>query len=139
MNTSEVLNKAADLIEERGWATGNCGMATTGPACLEGAIAAVIGSPVTTKVGMKWSPNDLADGAEFYAYCNDLNDHPAFKAMLVHLDRRINLYVWNDYQTSGEVVVEALRAAAALIELAKETAIDGVTYVAPLAALAVTA
>jgi hypothetical protein len=42
--TSEVLNRAADLIEERGWTTGDGWFGDDGhPLCVEGAIAAAMG------------------------------------------------------------------------------------------------
>jgi hypothetical protein len=44
MNTSEVLNRAADLIEERGWASGEGWEHEKGGSlCLEGGILAAIG------------------------------------------------------------------------------------------------
>lgn len=48
MQTSDVLNRAADLIEERGWTHGDGweGTAELGPLCVEGGIQAAMGVSV---------------------------------------------------------------------------------------------
>lgn len=113
-----VLNRTADLIEERGWATGNCGMKVIGPLCLEGAIAAVLGTPTSTWAGGGGSPsNDPEPGEEFYVYDDDLRLHPAYEATVAYLRLSDQLWTWNDEngRTATEVV-EALRAAALIAE-----------------------
>lgn len=102
-DVAAVLNRAADLIEERGWAKGNCGMLATGPTCLEGAIAAASGLQVETRTGM----------GLIYSYAH-VGDLPAYKAVesYLNMSSRLRVYDWNDEQTSAAPVVEALRAAA---------------------------
>ena len=49
MNTSEMLNRAADLIEQRGWTSGRGWQHEDGgPLCVEGAILAAIGGSFFT-------------------------------------------------------------------------------------------
>lgn len=109
MQTSEVLNRAADLIEERGWTTGSKGWAykPNDPLCLEGGLIAAS--------GMTW---DDLDPAEFYQ-C------PAYLAVEDYLDLREGrefreAWQWNDaeHRTASEVV-EVLRACA-VIEASRE-------------------
>jgi hypothetical protein len=110
---SETLNKAADLIEERGWTTGPDGWAhirrESEPLCLEGALMAASGM-------------NRSDIHAFYTDC------PAYDAVADYLDRdplpRVApisgaLWQWNDSQNSAEEVIEVLRAAA-VIEEARE-------------------
>ena len=133
MNTSDVLNRAADLIEERGWTGNGSGWSDpgeSGPLCLEGGIAAALG----VQFSRAWS-------------C------PAFKAVEAYLSDRTDLrpFQWNDRQyhdrvllairahdfstgmfdmdaarvqaqEGGAVEVIATLRAAAVIEAAKETA-----------------
>jgi hypothetical protein len=108
MNTSEVLNRAADLIEERGWTKGTGGWPGhrnhCGPLCLEGGLLATL--------GVDWSDPS--------AVCDAQYTH-AWKAMADYVGRTpLFLFMWNDVQgrTQAEVI-EVLRAAA-LIEQAKE-------------------
>lgn len=111
MQTSEVLNRAADLIEERGWGQGAETWAhraeITGPLCLEGGVMAAAGVA-------HW---------QLYTEC------PAFRAVAVYLDRTPmpksrdaadQVWYWNDQRdrTAAEVI-EVLRACA-VIEAAKE-------------------
>jgi hypothetical protein len=121
MNTSEVLNKAADLIEERGWVQGGVngiddpwGLAG-GPVCLEGSIVAALG----------------------LKFRSALYDCPAYNAVAQHLDRKPmpadapfhdSLWAWNDApaRTASEVI-EVLRAAA-VIEAAREQETAWATY-----------
>lgn len=110
--TSEVLNRAADLIEERGWVQGVDGMIADGcsPLCLEGGIAAAIGADMHAGAG-PYPPKYFYD---------DVEECPAWAAVTSYLSLRP--YVWNDNEgrTAAEVV-EVLRAVA-LIEAAKENA-----------------
>jgi hypothetical protein len=107
MNTSEVLNRAADLIEERGWTQGGSGWGIGGQAlCLEGGILAAL--------GYRWEASDWS--FEEFPEC------PAYTAVADYLDYRSELYQWNDEgNRTADEVIEALRAAA-VIEAAKETA-----------------
>ncbi len=121
MNTSEVLNRAADLIEERGWVRGEgwpgqevYGGADNTQLCLEGAIMAALGIDMTATLG------------------GELRECLAYQAVHRHLelDPMRRLYTWNDHpsRTAGEVV-EVLRAAA-VIEAAREQDAAWLTYVA---------
>jgi hypothetical protein len=111
MNTSEVLNKAADLIEQRGWATGTCGMDATPdtPLCLEGAIGAAL--EVQTFMSDK-------AGVERYHYFR-LSQSDAYKAILRYLGLDRDAWMWNDDQSEASRVVEVLRACA-VIEASRE-------------------
>lgn len=105
MLTSDVLNRAADLIEERGWAKGAAGWGRSGenaPLCLEGGIAAALGL----------SLGDSDADAEFRT-C------PAYVAVSTYLDMTY-AYDFNDapYRTASEVI-EVLRACA-VIEASRE-------------------
>lgn len=112
--TSEVLNRAADLIEERGWVAGIAGFRPERGegACVEGALLAAL--------GLRYDETDL----EAFFAC------PAYQAVARYLDRVPNyevpggshtLWFWNDHiAKSGAVVVETLRACAA-IEATRET------------------
>ena len=117
MQTSEVLNKAADLIEERGWVRGPSGWISggTGRLCLEGAILGAL------------RVDAVADRTPLWT-C------PAYTAVSTYLGRDVSpreadpnlptemLWDWNDnVAKSAPHVVEVLRAAA-LIEAAHENA-----------------
>lgn len=136
MNVSEQLNKAADLIEKRGWAHGE-GWHDDGssPLCLEGAVFAASG----------FSRDDIVerggDADDFIAAC------PAYAAVYSYLNgvqsaEEVEPYEWNDglifirkngfvagwvggsrdvaEQQAAAKVIEVLRAAA-LIEQARES------------------
>jgi len=119
---SETLNRAADLIEERGWTRGG-GWPTTddegAPLCLEGGIMAAL--------GLRF--ND--DAREV-----DVETCPAYRAVHVYLelhdDRDVEgwpvvpLWMWNDDRETAAEVIEVLRAAA-VIEAARENAAVEVT------------
>jgi hypothetical protein len=117
VKTSEVLNKAADLIEERGWVRGSAGWPGMGPGlCLEGGMMAACGETFTS-----------VNLFEFWA-C------PAYRAVQEHLDLTPGEgadhqplsppYRWNDAPTRTEAeVIETLRAAA-VIEHAREVAAE---------------
>lgn len=108
LSTSEVLNKAADLIEEHGWTKGQ-GWTDTGKGlCLEGGIAAALG--IETNFA---APHDEDDYTQFAA-C------PAYRAVKDYLGYRADLWNWNDRRAeSAEDVIATLRATA-LIEAARE-------------------
>lgn len=121
MRTSETLNLAADLIEERGWngieqSEDQWGLKPGSPVCLEGALIAATETPRDRLM---------------LTYCEWANICPAGAAVREYLGlgqakERLDiaygkrLYEWNDApgRTAAEVV-EVLRAAA-LIEAAKE-------------------
>jgi hypothetical protein len=111
MNTSEVLNTAADLIEERGWKRGNDGFRGKGGLCLEGGIIAALG----------WEWGAVPEMAFSGYTC------PAYEAVRDHLDVVRNgdnyterLWLWNDAPTrTAAEVIEVLRACA-VIEAARE-------------------
>ena len=104
MPTSEVLNRAADLIEERGWTQGDGWVlresTPDAPLCLEGGIQAATGLVGQDRLDALWA-------------C------PAWTAVADYLDT-LNVYGWNDRagRTASEVV-EVLRACAA-IEASRE-------------------
>lgn len=105
--TSETLNRAADLIEERGWTFGEgwpIYNRDTSSLCLEGGIMAAQGM-----------------AAETHDYEKAVIRCPAYLAVLSHLDSGFPyLFQWNDRKgrTAAEVI-EVLRACA-LIEAARE-------------------
>lgn len=110
LSTSEVLNKAADLIEQRGWTTGDHGWdwhrdATT-PLCLEGGILAAMGIPAQ---GGAIARNQKCDAYRAVKdYLVSTGDLPAGE----------HLWRFND-DSAEERVVGVLRATA-LIEAARE-------------------
>jgi hypothetical protein len=89
--TSEVLNRAADLIEERGWTSGEgWEHEKGGPLCLEGGILAAI-------------------GGSFLA-----GDHylcPAYQAVKSYLRDRTDKapFMWNDYLSHERVLAAISR------------------------------
>lgn len=77
MNTSDVLNKAADLIEERGWTAGSGWtdlQTSNGPVCIQGAVAAAMGY----------------DNGVGRMGC------PAGQAVMSYLGLKMGLFSWND-------------------------------------------
>lgn len=116
MLTSEVLNKAADLIEERGWKSGGGWQYADQlyddmPMCLEGGIQAATGLHFASIAC------DVT-AAELTA----LRTCPAYRAVVEYLDADLPLFNWNDEsERTAEQVIEVLRATA-LIEAAKENA-----------------
>ena len=126
--TSEVLDLAADVIEQRGWITGSWNNTRQGaPVCIEGGIAAALG--IEVDLGGYGTTEDY----EAFTAC------PAYQAVMSYLDLRAEdsdaLWHWNDkYRHDGdegarparskEQVVEVLRAAAA-VERAKEESLEG--------------
>lgn len=111
MKTSEVLNKAADLIEERGWGQGPRTWTTEGAElCLEGAIAAAMGKNANR------SPR-----FENGIWPEDIQTCPAGAAVRDHLEwTHAYLCMWNDKtERTADEVIEVLRACA-VIEAARE-------------------
>lgn len=108
MNTSEVLNRAADLIQERGWTAGPIGWGVgESSLCIEGALSAA-------------SVVSWHDDVRTFRAC------PAVRAVQGYLGTEDALWQWNDawdgrgdfVRTQSEVI-EVLRAAA-VIEAARE-------------------
>lgn len=115
LTTSETLNLAADLIEERGWAQGNDGMTLTGPLCLEGGIAAAMG------VG---AGHFTHKGEPLFNY-GEVHHCPAYTAVRSYLQQteREEVWQWNDRAgRTAEEVIATLRAAA-LVEQTREAAL----------------
>jgi hypothetical protein len=120
--TSEVLDLAADVIEQRGWCTGTWNNTREdAPVCIEGGIAAALGLEI-----------DLGGSDE--ATYGSFITCPAYTAVQNYLGLNDFLYGWNDevshsdsetlvYARSKEQVVEVLRAAAA-VERAKEESLE---------------
>jgi hypothetical protein len=108
MKTSEVLDLAADLIEERGWVQGT-GWEGSGALCLEGGIAAAAGT-------QRWS-NGMVNTVA-------LHQCPAYIAVAEHLNRDAVLWQWNDAEgRTAEEVITVLRAASAVAS-AKEASVE---------------
>lgn len=120
MKTSEVLDKAADLIEERGWRQGEGWISTRtrddSTLCLEGGVMAALGLRPEFVTAHSLQP---------------LLGCPAYAAVADYLDLdhgfhddipepREPLYRWNDRKSrTATEVLEVLRAAA-VIEAARE-------------------
>lgn len=114
--TSEVLNRAADLIERQGWVTGT-GWPTVdredAPLCLEGGIMAALGLRIDAEED------------------DDVEGCPAYRAVHDYLELRdardldgwpvVPLWMWNDDREHASEVIEVLRAVA-VIEAARENA-----------------
>ena len=113
MNTSEVLNTAADLIEEHGWTQGHEGWrGHDSGLCLEGALAAALG------LGARAGERLAVYACPAYAAVADYLDlQPMPKIAPV----RDSLWGWNDRQNRTATEVIATLRAAAVIEAAKET------------------
>lgn len=115
-HTADVLNRAADLIEERGWEQGNSGLRVAGPHCILGAIGAAA------------DLDDFLSGDTIYnpTACLDSAAGLAVRSYLDHGPERIEetraVWSWNDEgERTATEVIEVLRAAAA-IEQAKHDA-----------------
>jgi hypothetical protein len=108
MRTSEVLNRAADLIQERGWAKGSgwCLSGDTGgPLCLEGGLnvaAGYVGAIPVREVVRDYLTSTRPE----------------------HISPELGYvipFAWNDSRKSAAEVIEVLRACA-VVEAAKEDA-----------------
>ena len=101
MDTHEVLDLAADIIEEQGWTQGPDGWPDnpddTGPVCIEGALT-------------------RAMGLDYFADCAKVVESPAMRVLSAHLGRAlIHPFEWNDQEgRTAEEVIAALREAADL-------------------------
>jgi hypothetical protein len=111
MSTSEVLNKAADLIEERGWATGPEAWGTGSSLCLEGGILAAMGMTEDYLSGSAQSWHAFR-GCRAYGAVRD------YLTSTGDLDPDESLWKFND-ESAAERVIGVLRATA-LIEAARE-------------------
>lgn len=102
LKTSEVLDLAADKIEENGWRTGGGWWPTHGrqELCLEGGLIAALG--LTPE---ELDPDDTDQWLGFQS-C------PAYQAVRNHIGTTKSLWSWNDSQNTKERVLEALRGAA---------------------------
>lgn len=112
--TSETLNRAADLIEERGWTEGVEGWPTEkapdGPLCLEGGIIAAL--------GMSFEDDPLQAFEDCGAY-RAVQSYVGYSADRDEADMLVEpLWRFNDSHTATEVI-EVLRAVA-VIEAARE-------------------
>lgn len=113
MRTSEVLNKAADHIEQYGHMVGRAhgdGTLRTAPACMIGAIGVA-----------------TIDGTSDYA--------PAVDSLRSYLPWPATIPDWSDSHTAAEVV-EALRACAVIEAAREEQETAEATYAANLAVTA---
>lgn len=133
MRTSEILNKAADLIEERGWGQGSGTWSGNGGLCLEGAIGAAMGR----KVNQFGDPDGIEPdelnfscpaGLAVRSYLEmELDEEEAYRRNdLTPCSERTGYWLchWNDRSTrTAEEVIEVLRATA-LIEQTRESALD---------------
>jgi len=111
--TSEVLNKAADIIEHQGWRQNKGMCPNLGPKCIMGGIGQAIEAPY----------NDFDELGVSYSY-GVVEKSGAYQAVLEHIgEENVGgpwLYVWNDHPArTAEDVIGALRAAA-VIESARE-------------------
>jgi hypothetical protein len=114
-STSEVLNKAADLIEQRGWATGAAAWGDGSGLCLEGGIIAALDVDV-------FPLTENGNGAPMSD--SEFRSCPAYRAVRDYLvstdsiDTDDELWEFND-DSAAERVIGVLRATA-LIEAARE-------------------
>jgi hypothetical protein len=113
LTTSQVLNRAADLIEERGWGKGPLSMFGEVGLCVMGALYAA-------------ETGALASGSNDENAYDTAERCPAGQAVVAHLGDRLyppddpQMWRWNDLVASdGKQVIEVLRATA-LIEAARE-------------------
>lgn len=105
MKTSEILDKAADVIEERGWWRGSFAE-SSGRNCKVCALGAM-------NVASGLAPDD-ALGPDVHKAAMALADHVglAHEASGLGATYAVGDH-WNDSRTSAEEVVRELRAAAA--------------------------
>lgn len=91
MNVSEVLNKAADEVERRGWTNGtgwNLAAEPDAPVCLEGGLQSVL--------GIHWDDSDILKALSLYRA-------PAYLAVRAHLGGRVPSQ-WNDHLPHGRIL-----------------------------------
>lgn len=138
MNVASILNKAADLIEERGWIKGaeGWGFARGSRLCIEGAIAEAMGldgdptwGHCTHVQAVNTSPPGMALreflGDALWSVREGYNE--ATRKSMENHNHMPMLYEWNDkfHRTEPEVI-EALRATA-IIAAAREVPVRVVT------------
>ena len=122
MRVSEQLDRAADVIERRGWVgrQPDCdpaygppdqepidpwGLDGVSPVCIEGAIMAV-------------------QGTDQFPTTYDVQWCPAYRAMAAYLETPYRLFNWNDRpERTKDEVIAALRGAAA-VERTREEALQ---------------
>lgn len=105
METNDVLNQAADYLQEHGWIQGGLGK-PGGPRCAMGALKSVLGE---TSV------------IEFVAY-------PPYRALRRHVGGFVS--DWNDApERTADQVIATLRAAAVIAE-SRETVAEPATEAA---------
>lgn len=112
VRTSEVLNKAADLLERHGWTQGAFGWSLEhgrGRLCLEGGILAAQGIQYVA-----------GNGATNKVHHQELVECPAYVAVRDYLDTQMPLWMWNDMTARSQAEVVMVLRAAALVEEAKE-------------------
>ena len=126
MQTSEVLNRAADLIETHGWVRGADGWAHApehvGSLCLEGGIDAAMGGIYDRTVG------EFVNCPAYRAVAAYLTAPEGADYMESYIDTYLEVQIptmrlwrWNDaYPKDASEVIEVLRAAA-VIEAVRET------------------
>src|SRR5205085_1256462 len=124
MNTSEVLNRAADLIEERGWTHGSGWDDIGGPLCLEGAIFAAAQAPVHSRCPAYYAVRDYLSSQILPFLWNDSLTHNYVMAAIERgesLTRGVQAFRAEGAEYAKGVVIAVLRAAAEL-EAAKDDA-----------------
>lgn len=127
-STSETLNLAADLIQQRGWTFGDGWPFHNQPSsslCLEGGIMAAVGMTVG-------DPLDVHG-----TVLRDVEHCPAYVAVrnYLDLDGLTRLYRWNDKRDRTESeVIEVLRAAAAIEQAREDQDAAWSTYAAQVTA-----
>ena len=112
MQTSEVLNRAADLIEERGWGTGPRSIMSEEAPCLMGAIfAAEFGRPAESEMEGISRVSSCPAGVALHDYLQDRD-----------ASIRGPHFLWRFNDAAGRTaseVIEVLRACA-VIEASRE-------------------
>ncbi len=121
MRTSEVLDRAADLIEERGWTQGGGGwfpesLPCDAPLCAEGALKAACVEAAALEGGHY---TDFHYGRDWMKTGEQTG---ALRAVRNYLDDASPVFAWNDEPgRTGPEVIAVLRAAA-VVEADRETA-----------------
>jgi len=119
MLTSEILNRAADLIEERGWTVGDWGLGDdhSMPLCLEGGIAVASGNNLIGSVLLEKCP--AARAVHEYLLLADDEQLWEWNDRSMSYCARVGVpFGGSDDRTAADVI-EVLRAAA-VVEQARE-------------------
>ena len=108
MNTSDMLYRAADLIEERGWTKEGGWFAESLPA----------DAPLCAQGALRLAAHEATSDHEEWRrlYFDVLKP-----AVAEHVGESI-VFVWNDRQTSAAPVIEGLRASAVIAAAREEKA-----------------